>query len=141
MIQAQTPTRSPDTSAVHETGSGVQPISVLCVDDNPMTVETLKHLIERTPGLEWAGSLSSADSVVERCRESCPNVVLLDMVMPGRDCFEAAKLLWDQCPDSRVIMYTSHEKPESIDKSFASGAWAFVSKYEPNEKLVSVRMR
>ena len=103
-----------------------------------MTVETLKHLIERTPGLEWAGSLSSADSVVERCRETCPNVVLLDMVMPGRDCFEAANLLWDQCPDSRVIMYTSHEKPESIDKSFASGAWAFVSKYEPNEKLVSV---
>lgn len=118
-------------------GDGPDQISVLCVDDNAQISEVIRVKIRLSSGLQWAGSLDNATDLIRRVRESCPDVVLLDVDLPGADPFEAVEELAEHCPHVRVIMFSGHVRRELVDRAVASGAWGYVSKNDDADELVS----
>ncbi len=114
-----------------------QPIKVLCVDDNYLVAEGIRLKLALTGGFEWAGHLPDANTLIEFTREHAPDIVLLDIDMPGRNAFEALKQLSEEQPDVRVIMVTGHVRADLIDRALDAGAWGYVSKSDEADAIVS----
>lgn len=101
---------------------------VLAVDDNAAVLVALESRLAREAGVSWAGSLGCADSLVETVGRLVPDVVLLDLDMPGRDPLTALADLTQAHPRTRVIILSGHVRRELIDRAVAAGAWGYLSK-------------
>ena len=113
-------------------------IRVLCVDDNPQVCDALRAKLERTPGFAWAGGLRDATELVERAVAERPDVVLLDVDMPGPDPFAAMALLAEACPEVRAVVFSGYVEDDYIDRAVDAGAWGYVSKNDALEELFDV---
>jgi DNA-binding NarL/FixJ family response regulator len=110
--------------------------SVYCADDNPMVTEALRRYIERSPDFDWIGGAEDADQLIDEVsRRGCPDIVLLDIDMPGRDPFEAIGDLAEHCANTRVLMYSGMVKRDLIDRAIEAGAWGYVSKADGEAEL------
>ncbi len=107
---------------------GVASVRVLVVDDNADVLGALESRLRREPGLHLTGSLACADSLVETVKRLAPDVVLLDLDMPGREPLGALADLTREHPRTRVIILSGHVRRELIDRSVSAGAWGYLSK-------------
>lgn len=124
------------------TGSGQpKPLTVMCVDDNPAVARALQTKLMRVGGFEWLGSLPSADELLDACRDGCPDIVLLDVDMPGKSPFDALTELVGTCLDTRAVMFSGHVRRELVERSIDSGAWGYASKNDGEDELVAVLRR
>ena len=114
---------------------------VLCVDDNVLVAEALRLRLGRHPDFEWRGWLTTADDLVETGQRERPDLVLLDVDMPGRDPFEAAAELVTHLPTVRVIVFSGHVRADLIERALAAGAWGYVSKNDGEQELLKVLAR
>ena len=121
-MQHNTGTAGPPAS------SGRGPIRVLCVDDSPDVIRMLQITIGREADLECTGALSSADHLIEKATADQPDVVLLDLTMPGRDPLEAVAEMARSMPDIRVLVFSGFDDQAHVDAVFQAGAWGLVSK-------------
>ncbi len=112
------------------------PIRVLCVDDHSFLIEGLAARFELESDLEFIGSLPNAERLVPEVKESRPDIVLLDIEMPGPDPFEAADDVRRQCPDVRVIFLSAYVRDHYISAAVKAGAWGYFSKSEDAETIV-----
>jgi DNA-binding NarL/FixJ family response regulator len=110
-------------------------ISVFCVDDNPLVLEALKLYFTRQNDFEWSGCAHHADGLIEHAMQQCPEIVLLDIDMPGKNPFDAIGELTELCRHSRVLMYTGLIRRELIDRALDSGAWGYVAKTDGDDEL------
>lgn len=113
------------------------PIKVLCVDDNFLVAEGIKIKLALAGGFEWMGQLADADDLVEHVRRKRPDIVLLDIDMPGKDAFTALRELHDAGLNTRVLMVSGHVRTELIDRAVEAGAWGYVSKGEGAEQIIN----
>lgn len=118
-----------------------QPIKVLCADDNEAIGEAVRLKLACSGGFEWLGQLPTAERLTEEASSLLPDVVLLDIDMPGPDPFEAVQELSRSCPDVRVVMFTGHARRELIDRAFEAGAWGYLSKTEATDTIVETIRR
>lgn len=114
-----------------------QSIRVLCVDDNFLVAEGIKIRLNLAGGFEWVGQLPDADRLIEHVEQARPDVVLLDLDMPGKDAFTAMRELADAAPDVRTIVISGHVRSELVDKAVEAGAWGYISKGEGPETIVA----
>jgi DNA-binding NarL/FixJ family response regulator len=105
-----------------------RPIRILCVDDNPEIIEAIRLRLASQPGYAWAGSLASADRLLEVARVRRPDIILLDVDMPGRDPFETVLELAVHDSELRVIMLSGHVRRDLINRAIGAGAWGYVAK-------------
>ena len=113
---------------------------VLCVDDSVDLTRATGKLINTQADLENAGALHSADGLLEEVKRRRPDVVLMDLTMPGPPPIEAVAQLARQAPWCRVVVYSGHSDEELIDSAFRAGARAFTSKgKDPLEVLEVIR--
>jgi DNA-binding NarL/FixJ family response regulator len=109
---------------------------VFCADDNPLVTEALQRYIERSPDFAWMGCAEDADALQAAINSSgCPDIVLLDIDMPGSDPFSAIGALASACASIRVIMYTGMVRRDLVERAIESGAWGYVSKGDGEEAL------
>jgi DNA-binding NarL/FixJ family response regulator len=116
-------------------------ITVLCVDDNPEVAEAIKLALQSVPDIEFVGCLSEAGALVDEACRTSPDVVLLDIDMPGKNPFEAMNELSGTCPDVRVLMYSGHIRMELIDRALENGAWGYVAKSDELSALLAAIRR
>lgn len=116
-------------------------LRVLVVDDNKLVCDALKLMLDAAGDLEYAGSLPSADDLHRAALEKSPDIVVLDLDMPGRDPIEVVRLLADDRPATRVIIYTGHVRQRLVDRVFEAGAWGFVGKTETTDALIAAIRR
>lgn len=110
--------------------------AVYCADDNALVTEALRVQVERTHEFEWMGCAEDAGALLKQIEEKgCPDLVLLDIDMPGRDPFDAIGALSDLCGDIRVLMYTGIVRRDLIDRAVEAGAWGYVAKSDGEEAL------
>lgn len=109
-------------------------IRVVCVDDNPAVAHALGVTLSRA-GLHCVGTLAGADGLVHIVREACPDVVLLDVDMPGKDPFEAVLELVGICPDVRVLFLSGHVRRQLVDRAIECGAWGYLSKSDSTDAI------
>jgi DNA-binding NarL/FixJ family response regulator len=112
-------------------------IRVLCVNDNPMVVDAIVTSLRLSGGFDCVGQLLDAARVVEECRQLAPDVVLMDLDMPGVDPFEIMMKLAAQCPSSRILILSGHVRPDLLDRAIECGAWGYLSKNDDSETLIS----
>ncbi|MGD9692755.1 MAG: response regulator transcription factor [Phycisphaerales bacterium] len=115
-------------------------ISVLCVEDNPHVAEALRIKLTRTSLFEWKGWLPAADSLHEVAVEVEPEIILLDLDMPGKDPLDAASEFLESYPSARVIVFSGHVRQDLIDRALEAGAWGYASKNDGEDELVNVLM-
>ncbi|MBY0262722.1 MAG: response regulator transcription factor, partial [Phycisphaerales bacterium] len=115
-----------------------EPMTVLCVDDNPHVAEALRVKLARAFDMQWQGWLSSADELVATAERQCPTIVLLDVDMPGKDPFAALGELVERCPAVKVVVFSGHVRQELIDRALEAGAWGYVSKNDGEDELLRV---
>lgn len=111
-------------------------IRILCVDDHAFLVEGLRTRFELEDDLECVGRLATAEQLVPEARRLKPDIVLLDIEMPGPDPFEAIADLQRQCPDVRVILLSAFVRDHYISAAFKAGAWGYFSKSEEAAQII-----
>ena len=113
-------------------------IRILLADDQQLFVENLKIVIEsRTEDMEIVGVAYDGESVVSLSKDSDPDVILMDVRMPGMDGVEATRLIHEHHPDIRIIMLTTFDNDEYVQHALRYGAAGYLLKNMPPEELFS----
>jgi DNA-binding NarL/FixJ family response regulator len=114
----------------------LQNIKVLCVDDNVDVAELLRIVIDTQPGLECVGVVCQPDEIIAAVAKSAPDVVVLDLSMPGRDTLTLLNDIAGACPKSRVIVYSGYDDAQTRETALEAGAWGLVSKHHDSQRLI-----
>src|SRR3954451_9274449 len=104
------------------------PIRVLLVDDHPMTRAGLVVFLQAYPDLELIGEVSSGEEALELCARTQPDVVLMDMKLPGIDGIEATRELKRLHPQVHVISLTSFQEGNMVEQALQAGAISYLLK-------------
>jgi two-component system response regulator NreC len=115
----------------------VSKIRVLIADDHALVRSGLRSLLEAQTDVEVVGEAEDGTVVERRCLELSPDIVLLDLTMPGRGGVAAAVDLKRSCPRTRVVVLTMHEEAAYVRLAAASGASGYVSKRALATELMS----
>jgi len=113
---------------VQEGGAVVEPFTVLIVDDHEVVRRGLRSFLESQDDLEVVGEASNGAEAVERVQELLPDVVLMDLVMPGMDGIEAIRRVSQISPSSRVLVLTSFSEDDKVFPAIKAGANGYLLK-------------
>ena len=122
-------------------GAHFPALRVLCVDDNSLVVDALGLRLSLLGGFVWLAPVSDAGDLLSEVRRQKPDVVLLDIDMPGRDPLDALRELSASEPRVRVLMFSGLARADLVDRAFDAGAWGFLSKHADVETIVSAIRR
>ena len=115
-------------------------IRVLIVDDHAIVREGLRGLIEVEPDMELVGEASSGAEGVEKALALRPDVILMDLLMPGKDGVTAIKEIKSQWDEARVMVLTSFLEDDQVFPAIESGALGYILKdTQPDELLDAIR--
>lgn len=114
-------------------------ISILIVDDQDLVRVGLRTLIENEEGLEVAGEADSGMSALAQARETKPDIVLMDIRMPGMDGLEATRRIVEDLDlaETKVIVVTTFEIDEYVFEALEIGASGFLLKNTPPAELLA----
>ena len=112
------------------------PARVLCVDDNAEVRAALADLLNGSPLFECVGGAGSADQMVEYGPGLKPDLVLMDLNMPGTDPISVLPWFLDLLPDVKVIVLSAHMDRGLVDRALDAGAWGYVSKEDGMNEIV-----
>ncbi len=124
----------------------IERIRVLLVDDQMLMREGLRRLLELEPDFEVAGSAGNGEDALATVERLCaadalPDVVLLDIRMPGLDGIATTRLLKARWPDVRIVILTTFDDSELIHESLQAGASSYVLKdHTPENLALTVRL-
>ncbi len=116
-------------------------IRLLLADDQELFRTALAALLDLQPDFEIVASVSRGDQVADAARACQPDIALLDIEMPGIDGLAAAALLARELPHCRSLILTTFGRAGNLRRAMESGAWGFVVKDDPPEKLANAIRR
>lgn len=108
---------------------------VMIVDDHPMVAEGIEAILETYEDISVVGTLSSGQEALDRLGDLDPDVVLLDLNMPGMSGLTATEMLLEARPGTRILVLTMHDSPEYISTALSHGAKGYVLKDVPTEEI------
>lgn len=116
------------------------PIRVAIFDDNHERLQSLKFLIEMQSDLLCVGTFPDANSALKNVESSKPDIILMDIEMPGTTGIEAVKIIKEEHPKITIIMQTVFEDETRIFEAIKSGASGYIlKKTNPDKILESIR--
>ena len=116
-------------------------VKVLVVDDHEIVREGIRMVLAADPELEVVGVASSGKEAIEKVRELEPNVVLMDIGMPGLSGFEATRRIRESHPETQVVALTVHDSEGYVFQMLQAGATGYVVKRAPSEDVIAAVKR
>ena len=105
-----------------------EPVRVLIVDDHEIVREGLRAVLEEEDDLEVVGEAGSGDEAVARVRALAPDVVLMDLAMPGLPALEAVRLIREAAPATQVLILTTFVDERQVRAAIEAGAIGYLLK-------------
>ena len=116
-------------------------MSILIVDDHEVVRKGIRAYLETLPEFQVVGEAVSGEAAVAMVGEFIPDIVLLDLIMPGMDGVEATRRIKQISPRTQVVVLTSYHEDIHIFPALKAGAIAYILKDMKMEKLVDVLHR
>jgi DNA-binding NarL/FixJ family response regulator len=116
--------------------NGAHVIRVLIADDHPLMRKGLADILDGVEGIEVVGSAEDGAAAVALAYAVKPDIVLMDISMPGMDGIEATEKLVEMESDARVVVLTSYSEREKITQALAAGAVSYLTKDAPPEAVI-----
>ncbi len=101
---------------------------ILVVDDHAVVRKGLQFFLESNPSFEVIGEAESGEESVVKARELKPDIILMDVRMPGLNGIEACRMILEEQPEIKVVMLTSYSDEESVMASILAGARGYILK-------------
>ena len=118
----------------------VDPIRVLIVDDHAVVRQGLKAFLRVQDGIEFVGEAENGEEAIERAGELEPDVIMMDLVMPGMGGVETMRKLRELGSDARVIVLTSFAEDDQVIAAVKAGAAGYLLKdVRPDELASAIR--
>ena len=111
-------------------------IKVTIFEDNTNLRRGLTALINGSDGFESTGAFGNCDNMIRNITDSKPDVVLMDIKMPGMDGIEAVRVLKQQFPDIKILMETIFEDDEKVFQCICNGAEGYILKNTPPVQIL-----
>ena len=112
------------------------PIRVLVADDEETVVDVLRSLIGSDPSLRFVGAAHNAEDAIEMTARERPDVVLLDVRMPGGGGLRATREITKRCAPTKVVALSAHQDSDTVIGMISAGASGYVPKGDPTEKIL-----
>jgi len=122
----------PDSTRMDES----QRIRCVVADDHALLRQGVRRLLEDDPGFFVVGEAANAADALKLVEDHRPDLVLLDITMPGMSSFEAGRVIGERFPQTSVVYLTMHEDEEYILQALRSGARGYLLKDTPAEQLL-----
>jgi two-component system response regulator NreC len=111
-------------------------IRVLVVDDHSVVRSGLRHVLEAEDDIEVVGEAGDMREAVFEARSQKPDVVLMDIVMPGPSGIEATPAVLKEAPDAKVLVLSMQDDPQYVREAFSAGASGYVLKEAADAEIV-----
>ena len=111
-------------------------ITALIVDDHEVVREGLRLSLSRAPHIRVVGEAGDGQAAIDLAERRRPDVVIMDVRMPGMDGLEATKVLSEKLPDVSVLIFTAFSERTLLSRGLESGAKGYILKEAPHETLV-----
>ena len=126
------PAKTPSPSGGGQGGG----IRVLIVDDQALVRAGFRMILDAQPDLEVVGEAGDGSAAIDAVRTLRPDVVLMDIRMPGIDGIEATRRITEEGVPSKIVILTTYDLDEYVFDALAAGATGFLLKHVPPEELV-----
>jgi DNA-binding NarL/FixJ family response regulator len=121
--------------------SAVKPIRVILADDHTLVRAGIRALLEKLPGVEVVGEAGNGREVLKLVKIHRPDVVLMDISMPGLNGLESAARMASEFPDVRIIILSMHHNEEYVWKALKAGAAGYLLKKAATAELATALKR
>ena len=112
------------------------PIRVMVVDDHPVVREGIRRLLQHFAEFDVVGVAGDGEEAVRLASEVAPDVIIMDVVMPGKGGVDACREIMDLMPDIGILMLTASTAPDAVIEGIAAGASGYLLKDSGVEQLV-----
>jgi DNA-binding NarL/FixJ family response regulator len=127
-------TQMPDSTSTMSESDG--PLSILIADDHPVFRSGLRVLLAGIPDIEVIGEATTGENAIARAAELQPDVILMDIKMPGINGIEATRRILREIPHIGILMLTMFEDDASVFAAMRAGARGYVLKDTDEEEIV-----
>ncbi len=118
----------------------MRPLKILIADDHGLMLEAIKLALENESDFEIVGEAESGSQILPLINQTGPDLVLLDLLMPGIDGITCIKLIRKRCPWVRTIVLSAHDSDEVVEAALEAGADAFIGKsVDPADLAAALR--
>jgi two-component system invasion response regulator UvrY len=116
--------------------SSVIPIKVYLVDDHPVVRDGYRRLLESSPGIKVVAEASSGEEVCADYSEVNPDIVVLDLNMPGIGGMETIRRLLVKDPNARILVFSMHDSETMVTRALEAGAFGYLNKSSVASQMV-----
>ena len=111
-------------------------IRVMVVDDHPIMRDGLRDALEASGRFEVVGLAEDGEESVREAQNLRPDVIIMDVMMPGKDGIEACREIMELLPETRVLILTASNEEDAVIEAVAAGATGYLQKYSRSEELL-----
>lgn len=111
------------------------PTRIVIVDDHPMVAEGIQSILESYDDVEVIATLSTGQQIIDNVATLKPDVILLDLNMPGIGGLSTTEIILERRPETRILILSMHDSPEYITSALSHGAVGYVLKDVPTEEI------
>ena len=111
------------------------PARIVIVDDHPMVAEGIQSILESYDDIEVIATLPDGQAIIDQVAVLNPDVILLDLNMPGIGGLTATEIILERRPDTRILILSMHDSPEYITSALSHGAMGYVLKDVPTDEI------
>jgi NarL family two-component system response regulator LiaR len=112
-------------------------IRVMVVDDHAVVRSGLRFFLLSCDDIELVAEAASGQEAIDLCQQTSPDVVLMDMVMPGTDGVDATKAILERHPQTKIIALTSFQEGDLVQRALQAGAIGYLLKDVPIDELAA----
>lgn len=111
-------------------------IAVLLVDDHALVRQSLSGSLKHEKDIDVLADVGSAHEALTEATRRMPDVIVMDIDMPGQSCFEVARQLQKKCPQTQVVFLSAFTNDHYIEQALSVQALGYVTKNEPTENVI-----